>query len=124
MPIPDLGDADVPPVPGATKMVIVPEYVTYWSDVEQCSGVTGDMHTVTIYQVLNTDVVTVPVDGTTITAQGVWLRHGNRIVMAGLFAGDPKLMKHEMLHALLQRGDHPTAYFVDRCDLAYPQSGN
>ena len=46
---------------------------------------------------------------------GYWTSSGNRIVLAGdaLHWGD--VVRHEMLHALLQRGGHPRATFIGKC---------
>jgi hypothetical protein len=46
---------------------------------------------------------------------GAWLRSGNRIVVGEYVSEHPAIVRHEMLHAILQRGDHPREYFVSRC---------
>jgi len=45
----------------------------------------------------------------------MWYPSGNRIALGSddQFAG--ALVRHEMLHALLQRGGHPRSVFVNRC---------
>jgi hypothetical protein len=51
----------------------------------------------------------------------MWNREGriNRIVIAGNYLNHEMVVRHEMLHALLQREGHPTDYFVDRCHLTW-----
>ena len=51
-------------------------------------------------------------------AHGWWVRQGNRIYLPANALGEEWLVRHEMLHALLQRGSHPTKNFVDACHLA------
>ena len=51
-------------------------------------------------------------------AHGWWVREGNRIYLPANALGEEWLVRHEMLHALLQRGSHPNAKFVEACHLA------
>jgi len=51
-------------------------------------------------------------------AHGWWVRKGNRIYLPASALGEEWLVHHEMLHALLQRGDHPPEMFVDACHLS------
>jgi hypothetical protein len=46
------------------------------------------------------------------------MRKGNRIYLPANALGEEWLVRHEMLHALLQRGSHPVAKFVEACHLA------
>ena len=48
---------------------------------------------------------------------------GTRIVVAGEYLSDEMVIRHEMLHALLDRPDHPPEYFVDRCHLTWESWG-
>lgn len=118
----DFTDRDVAPIANAQQFPLPPEYATYWANAEACAGRTGHLSDLTFYQVVGAAVL----DVTTLTdevtsaasAYGYWTRRGNRVVLAGNKLGDPKLVTHEMVHALLQRGDHPKRYFAD-CGLAY-----
>jgi hypothetical protein len=47
-----------------------------------------------------------------------WVRAGNRMYLPANALGEEWLVRHEMLHALLQRGSHPTRAFVQACNLA------
>jgi hypothetical protein len=51
-------------------------------------------------------------------AHGWWMRRGNRIYLPANALGEEWLVRHEMLHALIQRGSHPTDRFVGACHLA------
>jgi hypothetical protein len=78
---------------------------------EKCSGVRKPMADVSWYRVPGTSRFSV--EGT--YAAGEWLRSGNRIVLADSSARDGGVVRHEMLHALLQRIPHDREYFLGRC---------
>lgn len=92
----------------ATPLAPLAPYRTWWSLVEGCSGLRGDFSDVRWYtsESLATD------DG---GHCGGWTPDGNRIVLALDHVTDGGTVRHEMLHALLGRGGHPTEYFVSRC---------
>ena len=83
-------------------------YATWWNLVESCSGVTRPFSEVSWY---STDAIVV--NGTSYS--GYWFSDGNRIVLRSLAVWNGGAVRHEMVHAILQRGDHPRQYFVDRC---------
>jgi hypothetical protein len=101
------------PLPkGAVPLVPRVIYATYWSEVEQCSGETADFSAVKWYYV--------PGDGgfqsgTSADVVGVWEPGPNTITLAEYVIDNPLVVRHEMLHAVLKRVDHPAEYFVDRC---------
>ena len=43
---------------------------------------------------------------------------GNRVYLPANALGEEWLVRHEMLHALMQRGSHPSEMFVEACHLA------
>jgi hypothetical protein len=88
-----------------------PVYAHWWAMAEQCSGLTAPMGAVSWYQVPG--VSQFSVRGA--PAAGEWLTTGNRIVLADSASRDGGTVRHEMLHALLQRGGHERAYFLGRC---------
>ena len=51
-------------------------------------------------------------------AHGWWVRQDNRIYLPANALGEEWPVRHEMLHALLRRGTHPTKQFVAACHLA------
>jgi len=109
------GCADPATAPGARlpagAMAFDPplDYERWWRKTEDCSGLTGDYAAVRWYAVSG-DVV---VAGTAYDAY--WFATGNRIVLAERVRRDELVIRHEALHALLRRGDHPAEYFQQRC---------
>ena len=86
------------------------QYELWWSVVEQCSGRTGDLGAIHWF-VSNTDR---PLEIGGELYDGYWWETGNRIAVARTYDGPT--VRHEMLHALLNRGDHPLEYFAGRCE--------
>jgi hypothetical protein len=85
---------------------------------EACSGRTADMSLVTFYAV---DAPNGAIDLGGPVAHGWWVRTGNRIYLPANALGEEWLVRHEMLHALLQRGSHPSRAFVESCHLSSAQ---
>src|SRR6185437_13967127 len=113
--VPKAAGAPLAPVERAWEVPTLELYSEWWRRTEECSGRTGDMSRVTFYAV---DAPTggIGLNGT--VAHGWWVRQGNRIYLPANALGEEWLVSHEMLHALLQRGSHPTGKFVDACHLA------
>jgi hypothetical protein len=87
-------------------------YSVYWGEVEQCSGETADFSSIKWYYV--------PGDGgfqsgNSADVVGVWEPQGNSITLAQYVMDNPLVVRHEMLHAILKRTDHPPQYFADYC---------
>ena len=100
----------------AIKVEPSAQYVGWWNELEGCSGLSGDIHTVSFYVVPNDSTIQVGSE----SYWGYWLKKGDRIVLAGAWAGSEKLVKHEEMHALLQSALHPPEYFNGPCgDLTY-----
>ena len=96
------------------------QYITWWNELEACSGLSGDIHAVSFYVLPNDTTVKVGNE----SYWGYWIEAGDRIVLAGPWTNNEKLVKHEEMHALLQSPLHPPAYFQGPCgDLAYPEEG-
>ena len=100
------------PLPaGAIRYTPSADYATWWAELESCSGRTGDLGTIRWYVVPS---------ATTFTVKGreywgMWYEEGNRIVLAENSTHIVGDIAHEMLHALLRRGDHPAEYFLEKC---------
>lgn len=111
------GDVSAPAWPtGVVPLVPRPvQFQSWWRMVEACSGVHGDLDAVSWYRE-RTGVITV--DGE--QYDGYWFGAGNRIVLASDAEFDGRIVRHEMLHALLQNGGHPEEYFVTRCGALAP----
>lgn len=110
-----LGPAELPP---AAQLVAPPEaYREWWSRTEACAGRSGDFERVQWYVVPG--VQTFATDAG--EKVGLWTHssEGVRIIIAGDYAGNELVVRHEMLHALLDREGHPREYFQQRCGLTW-----
>ena len=104
----------------AVKIAPSAQYIAWWNELEACSGLSGNIHAVSFYVLPNDTTVRVGNE----SYWGYWIEAGDRIVFAGPWAANEKLVKHEEMHALLQSPLHPAAYFQGPCgDLAYPEEG-
>ena len=104
----------------AVKIEPSAQYVTWWNELEACSGLSGDVHAVAFYVIPGDSTIHVGSE----SYWGYWIKDGNEIVLAGTWADSEKLVKHEEMHALLQSALHPPAYFNGPCgDLTYPNEG-
>lgn len=86
-----------------------PEYALWWDLVQQCAGRKGSFDRLRFVVPRSGAVV---VDGR--EYDGYWWEDGNRIAVRNV--ADGPTVRHEMLHALLQRGDHPASAFEDMCN--------
>jgi hypothetical protein len=103
-----------PPLPpGARPFTPEDVYREWWSQIERCSGLTRRFEAVSWYVVPGEDPFMAP--GVDQPVIGYWTLGGNRIVLLEWVPNRSALVRHEVLHALLQRPDHPSKYFVDRC---------
>ena len=111
-----LGPPDPLPV-GAEPFVAPAEFRTWWTRTEECSGRTGSLSRIEWYVVPGAHTVETH-DGPKV---GAWSHSaaGVRIVLAGDYAGNELVVRHEMLHALLDRVGHPPEYFEARCQLTW-----
>jgi hypothetical protein len=100
--------------PGAQRFAPPAAYRQWWALTEACSGLHGSFDAVQWYVVPNASTLRLD-DGEVVNA--AWEAKGNRIILAaeldGPYAGD--LVRHEMLHALLQAGGHSREAFIGRC---------
>ena len=88
-------------------------YDAWWQMVEACSRLRGDLASVSWYSVPAGDGQGFEVGGRVYT--GYWYEGGNRIAVVAEREFEGPLVRHEMLHALLRRGDHPRDAFVEHC---------
>lgn len=105
-----------PPFPSnAVPFDPPPAYRLWWTIVESCSGVSGDLRAVRFYEEPGQATATAGSE----QANAYWFSSGNRIVVGGLSEYDGPVVRHEMLHALLGAAaggnGHPHEYFVRRC---------
>ena len=97
---------DLPP--GTQRLEPLPVFAFWWDLVQSCSGRTASM--TDVRWLVSPQVV---VDGH--EYQGYWWENGNRILLSDSRLKDGSVVRHEMLHAILRRGDHPPEFFADRC---------
>jgi hypothetical protein len=102
-------------------LVAPPQYQSWWAETEACSGLQGAFGRIAWFVVPGVSVFATP-QGPEV---GRWSRGGDgtEIVIAGEYVGNELVVRHEMLHALLDRRDHPPEYFVDRCHLTWESWG-
>jgi hypothetical protein len=98
-------------LPAGTEPFVPPAvYTRWWVMTEACSGRSGDLGAVHWYRVPGSQFVD---DGR--VAAGAWNQSGNRILLAQKSLEQGPLVRHEMLHALLQSGRHPRSQFLGAC---------
>jgi hypothetical protein len=105
----DLVDPDLQA--NAEQFAPPPVYARWWAMTEACSRLSGNLASVSWFEVPGAS--TVLLDGKPV--EGYWSFASNRIVIAGAgkLAGD--IVRHEMLHALIQARGHPRAKFLEDC---------
>jgi hypothetical protein len=86
-----------------------PQWRVWWEVLESCSGHRGRFDDVTWFKAPFGDITW---EGR--VAYAIWYAAGNRIALSRDLETDA-LVRHEMLHAVLQDGSHPDLYFQDRC---------
>lgn len=113
--LPKAAGAPLAPIERAWEVPTLELYEAWWQRTEACAGRSADMTEVKFFAV---DAPTggIGLNGT--VAHGWWVRQGNRIYLPANALGEEWLVRHEMLHALLQRGSHPAKQFVEACHLA------
>ena len=98
--------------PGAEQFAPPSVYERWWSMVESCSGLSRPMGDVPFYVVRGTNEIPLE-NGDKVAAY--WSPAGDWIVVAEYYQMFGQVVRHEMLHALLERTGHPREIFLDRC---------
>ena len=102
--------ATAPLPPGANAFTPPAIYARWWQMAEACSGQTRSFREVRWFRVpgrvlqLGSQWV-----------EGYWASRGNLIVVADSVVEIGSTVRHEMVHAILQTGDHPQEIFLTRC---------
>lgn len=81
-------------------------YRAWWAAMEACAGTTGDFDRVAWYAVEGSSYPCPAYDG---RCEG-WWQPPHTVYIAQTLLGDRRLVEHEMLHDLLERGDHPPLF--------------
>jgi hypothetical protein len=98
------------PFPGAAVRFDPPsDYRQWWAEVEVCARREGDYRTIAWYRAAGPLIIR------GVRYDAYWFEQGNRIYLTPYAEMSVGIIAHEMLHALLQRGEHPCEYFVRRC---------
>ncbi len=90
---------------GAVPIPTTSQYRAWWSHLEACSGLSGDINAVRFYSVdslSNHDV-------------GREYPATKQIYLVSIFVTDSLIVQHEMMHALLNVSGHPAQYFNGPC---------
>jgi hypothetical protein len=103
--------------PGAVPMAAPAQYEAWFTSTERCAGLQGRFNRIQWYVVPG--VETFPTEAG--PKVGMWEKSGGqaRIIIAGRYQGHEMVVRHEMLHHLLDREGHPTEFFVERCQLTW-----
>jgi hypothetical protein len=106
---------EMPTAPGFPESAIPfeppPAYAMWWELTAACAGVNRDFDSVRWFVVPGAR--SIPYGDA--EYQGLWYRAGNRIVLAEQSTRRGGLVRHEMLHALIERAAHPAEYYRRRC---------
>jgi hypothetical protein len=98
----------VDPLPsGAVEVNPPPVYSTWWNQMQQCSGRSGDFSSVRWFLV--------PSVGSLQGHPAAYYLGTNSIVLAEDYKEVAEVVRHEELHAILQDASHPSEFFVDKC---------
>src|SRR5205809_4574001 len=101
-----LGCLDTFAPAGAVVFTPPAAYGTWWAEIESCAGISGDFAAIKWYEVPGSSYSCPAYEG---ECAG-WWQPPHTIYLAETRANDRLLVEHEMLHDLLQRGDHPPAF--------------
>jgi hypothetical protein len=101
-----------PPLPPDAEEFAPPAtYSTWWEMTRACSGLTGSLGAV---QWFKTDQELHDARTGELII-GYWTSGTNRIVMSASAILDGGAVRHEMLHALIQKAGHPRDQFLGKC---------
>ncbi|MFN0178117.1 MAG: hypothetical protein ACKVZ0_04910 [Gemmatimonadales bacterium] len=106
---------------GAVAMAANPAYQAWFDRTQACSGLRGTLQAVRWYVVPGVETFETP-EGPKV---GMWEKSGgvSRIIIAGGYLNHEMVVRHEMLHHLLDREGHPSEFFTSRCRLTWESWG-
>lgn len=99
------------PPDGALPFTPPAVYASWWSMVEQCAGRAARFDAVRWFVMPGAHSF----DLGDLRVAGVWTRAGNAITVGEHARMNGQLVRHEMLHAILQMGSHPRSQYLARC---------
>jgi hypothetical protein len=101
-----------PPLPSDAEQFSPPAvYSQWWNMTQACSEKSGSLSSVSWYK--TDEALHDPRNGEELS--GYWSSASNRIVLKSTAMLDGSVVRHEMLHALLQAGSHPRTEFLGKC---------
>lgn len=102
---------------GAVSISAPVAYADWYGRTEACSGQGGDFSKVRFFVVPNAKSFQTEFGETV----ALWRKVGDEqfIIVSGEYQNHEMVLRHEMLHALLEREGHPMEYFVSRCRLTW-----
>jgi hypothetical protein len=101
-----------PPLPAGAEAFEAPaEYELWWQLTQACANRTAPMSRVSWYVVRGARMIN---DGGKMVS-AYWSAGSNRIVLTEEAAKSGPVVRHEMLHSLLQGGGHSRTAFLDDC---------
>ncbi|MGE0552243.1 MAG: hypothetical protein AB7R55_02310 [Gemmatimonadales bacterium] len=102
---------------GALPVAAPATYKAWFGRTEACSGLNGRFEAIEWYVVPGVESFPTAAG----PKVGMWERSGAvaRIIVAGAYQDHEMVVRHEMLHHLLDREGHPSDYFVSRCHLTW-----
>lgn len=96
--------------PGAESFAPPAVYARWWALTEACSGRSGDLRAVRWYRVPGSQFTIERQE-----ASGYYNYYSNRLIIAEEVLENGPIVRHEMLHALLQRRGHRRSEFLGAC---------
>ncbi|HJQ21499.1 MAG TPA: hypothetical protein VJ867_14210 [Gemmatimonadaceae bacterium] len=106
-----LAACDWPTPPRNARLYAPPiVYARWWKMTEECSGRTARLADLKWYR---TPGAVVTLHGKQVA--GYWASNGNFIVVAEDYMKFGRVVRHEMLHALVRQGGHPREDFLEKC---------
>jgi len=93
------------------------EYQAWFDRTKECSGIGGQINEIQWFIVPGVETFETSAG----PKVGMWEKTGGvaRITIAGNYARHEMVVRHEMLHHLLDREGHPGEFFGDRCKLTW-----
>ena len=97
--------------PTAQPLTPLSSYTSWWRATEDCSGTAGELTRVRWFVVPESESFVYRGS----RYDGYWWNEVHWITLASAKVEQGALVRHEMLHDLLGRGDHPAEFFQRRC---------
>jgi len=105
-------------LPAGAVQVAAPAHFAAWFDrTEACAGISGQFQQIQWFVVPGVETFETS-EGPKV---GMWEKSGSvaRIIIAGRYLDHEMVVRHEILHHLLDREGHPPEFFAVRCHLTW-----